>query len=285
MIRATRLFAQISALLALCVFSTTLQAKGISVTTNNEVAAGNDIVILNANDPLPPYAKQVNTIKVGDAMPTENCDYLQLLQNARLLALKSNANVIKITERTARNKANICDQISATLYRVENPRQYESEFSWSPDRKLTWDDFRGPIQLSMHEDVAAATFCGIGFETNTITSKNNQVKIHVFNNFYPTQSWVRPGQEQSQILAHEQTHFDICELYTRKLRQRLNNITVSVNDLKPKLTAIYQEVQNEYRERQQQYEDETEHGIIPDQQERWQRIINKELASTVKWME
>lgn len=286
MIRASRRIAQLTGLMiVLCASFQSLSAKGISVSGNENTPASDNIVILNANDPLPVHAKLLNTVQVGDKTPADNCDYLQLLESVRLLALKSNANVIKITERTARNKANICDKISATLYRVENPKKYESEFSWRQDRKLTWDDFRGPIQSEMHPDVAAATFCGIGFETNTLTTRNNQVKIHVYNNFYPTQSWVRPGQEIPQILAHEQTHFDICELYTRKLRQRLDNISVSVSDLKTKLSAIYKEVQNEYRDRQQAYEDETEHGLIADQQGRWQNMINRELAGTTKWIE
>jgi hypothetical protein len=285
MIRAYRRFAQFTSLL-LCasVISFGLSAKGITVATNDNAPA-EGIVILKSNDPLPANARVLQTIQVGDKIPSDNCDYLQLMESVRVMALKSNANVIKINERTARNKANICDKITATLYKVENPRRYESEFSWTPNRKLTWDDFRGPIQSELHPDVAAATFCGIGFETNTITSKNNQVKIRVYNNFYPTQSWVRPGQEIPEILAHEQTHFDICELYTRKLRQRLDNVSVSVTNLRTRLSAIYQQVQEEYKIRQQQYEDETEHGLIADEQVRWQNMINKELASTTQWMQ
>ena len=33
-------------------------------------------------------------------------------------------------------------------------------------------------------------------------------------------SWVKPDKLQDGLLAHEQLHFDICELYARRMRDR-----------------------------------------------------------------
>src|SRR5690606_38649660 len=96
----------------------------------------------------------------------------------------------------------------------------EMELSWSKFRKLTWNDFRGSIPHDAEEQTAAATYCGIGFETNTTSHHHNDLKIRVYNTFYPHSSWARPEEMNDAVLAHEQGHFDLCELYTRKLRER-----------------------------------------------------------------
>ena len=94
---------------------------------------------------------------------------------------------------------------------------------------------------------------------------------------------MKDDQHKEEILAHEQCHFDICELYTRKLRERIASANINVRNLKTTLRSIYKDVQDDYRARQQQYEDETEHGIIPEEQARWQEEIAKELVATEQW--
>lgn len=160
-----------------------------------------------------------------------------------------------------------------------------AEISWQRDRKLSWDDFRGLVPKDAEEQTAAATFCGIGFETNVITRKSPNVDIRVYNTFYINNSWVRPEERSEAVLIHEQGHFDLCELYTRKLRAEMSNVAVDVNTLKPVLRNIYDRVQAEYRMRQESYETETAHGVNYDEQYKWEKILEKELNETEQWSE
>jgi hypothetical protein len=251
----------------------------------DNIGAEKNIVVLNANDPEPVYAERLETIQLTSDKPDENVSYSKLLASAKEIAKKTKANIIKINEMKARSKANICDHIVATLYKAENPRAYETEFSWTADRKLNWDDFRGPVQPYSTENIAAATFCAIGFETNTVTLENQKLKVNVFNTFYTRKSWVRDEEKNPNILAHEQGHFDLCELYTRKLRERMADINVDIHSLRAKLKGIYAQLQKEYQERQQLYEDETNHGLIYNEQDRWQNMITLELEQMEKWKE
>lgn len=164
-----------------------------------------------------------------------------------------------------------------------NSSSGEKEICWKKDRRLTWDDFRGAIPNDAGEQTAAATYCGIGFETNTITSKNPELKINVYNTFYINNSWAKPEEMNDEVLAHEQGHFDLCEIYTRKLRERLSGLKVNVNTMKPVLKNIYNQLQKEYRDRQEAYENETSHGIKTQQQRNWQKRLEKELVDTEKW--
>ena len=98
-------------------------------------------------------------------------------------------------------------------------------------------------------------------------------------------SWAKPEEMNDDVLAHEQGHFDLCELYTRKLRERLSNVNVDVNTLKPVLRSIYDKLQTEYKARQEAYEGETAHGVNLPQQRKWQQILERELSATEKWSE
>lgn len=248
-------------------------------------AAANSIVVLQTSDPEPASAVKLQTIRIGDDIPLESASYAKLIASAREIAKKENANIIKITEQKARNRANICDHITATLYKADNPRSYETGFSWTPERRLNWNDFKGPVQGYSSDNVAAATFCSIGFETNTLSSTNNKLKVNVFNTFYTTRSWGREGEKDDRLLAHEQGHFDLCELYTRKLRERMSGVNVNVNTLSSTLKGIYNQLQKEYQDRQELYEEQTDHGLITAEQMRWQNAIAQELKETDNWKE
>jgi len=169
--------------------------------------------------------------------------------------------------------------------KTESASTSSMEMSWSKERKLSWEDFRGPIPIDADEQTAAATYCGIGFETNTISTSNSNLHIRVYNTFYLNHSWARPEEMNDDVLAHEQGHFDLCELYTRKLRERMSGVKVSVYTMKPTLRKIYEEVQKEYRARQETYEQETAHGVNLQQQRKWERILQDELQKTERWID
>ncbi len=151
-------------------------------------------------------------------------------------------------------------------------------FQWSADRKLTWDDFKGAVDYS--DDItAAATYCGIGFESEA-GSADGPVYVKVYNRFFPSRSWVKAGQLNSYILAHEQCHFDICELYTRILRKKLNEAAAGKNVTAEQLKDIYAKVQSEYTACQEQYEQETAHGTIDELQQAWEYKVAGQLKDT-----
>jgi uncharacterized protein DUF922 len=150
-----------------------------------------------------------------------------------------------------------------------------SEFQWNEHRKLSWEDFRGDVKAASDES-AAATHCGIGFKTGGMNTEGKP-EIVVYNTFYVNKSWVRPDAKINSILDHEQGHFDLCEIYTRKLRERMNGFDFNTANLKQQLLSIYAEVSSEYESRQQAYEQETVHGTNTNQQKKWQKMITLEL--------
>jgi hypothetical protein len=150
-----------------------------------------------------------------------------------------------------------------------------SQFEWNDHNKLSWEDFRGEINANTEES-AAATHCGIGFRTKTVSTGKNP-EIIVYNTFYTNKSWVKSDAKLPSILNHEQGHFDLCEIYTRKLRARMSKFDFKVNDVKQNLMSIYTDISNEYESRQHAYERETIHGTNLEQQNKWCKLIAREL--------
>jgi len=169
--------------------------------------------------------------------------------------------------------------VSSTSF-SNNNNATAAEFQWGEHGKLSWDDFRGAVNAASDES-AAATHCGIGFKTNNGTG--TRPTITVYNTFYATKSWVKPDAKLPTILDHEQGHFDLCEIYTRKLRDRMNQFDFNVADIKQGLLNIYAEVNSEYERSQQAYEQETIHGTNISQQKKWQEVISRQLGGAVAY--
>jgi hypothetical protein len=151
-------------------------------------------------------------------------------------------------------------------------------FEWKEHSKLSWEDFRGPVG-NPNDATVAVTHCGMGFKTGS-AKDGEKPEITVFNKFYTEKSWVMGDAKLPEILEHEQGHFDLCELYTRKLRVELEKVDFSKPNARKTMYDVYYQVNAEYEERQQQYEDETTHGTIDKEQKRWTATIGQELNTS-----
>lgn len=162
-----------------------------------------------------------------------------------------------------------------------NTNHAEPAFSWSAGRKLQWQDFQG-VAPGHQQHVAAITACGIGYYTNSV-SAGERPTITVYNSFYMRDSWVRQEAADERVLTHEQGHFDLCEIYTRLLRQEIAAANITGANMKRELARIYARVTAAYEARQQAYEAETAHGTIAAAQNRWTNQIQAELNANQMW--
>jgi hypothetical protein len=143
----------------------------------------------------------------------------------------------------------------------------DAQFPWSNDRKLTWADFKGkPDKLN---SASALTYSDIKIGASFIDGK---VAVTVQNYFDANLSWSK-NKTSASLLAHEQVHFDITEIYTRKIRNKLNSIaseeTIRNGTMNKESTILLKE----WRAFQKKYDDETNHGIIADKQKEWEQKV------------
>jgi superfamily I DNA and/or RNA helicase len=133
---------------------------------------------------------------------------------------------------------------------------------WSADRKLTWVDYLANPDSG--SDAAASTSTSIKFDYHV---RNNHFTYSVACNFSKEKSWGR--FRTNYILAHEQGHFDIAEIFARKLNKALENYSFRRKSYKKDLDEIYTSVIKEKDLFQQQYDDETDYSRNKTLQQQW----------------
>ena len=93
--------------------------------------------------------------------------------------------------------------------------------------------------------------------------------------FSKTKSW---GLHKTDyILMHEQGHFDIAEIFARKLNKKMSEYKFNKNSFKEDLKEIYQSIAIEKDAFQNQYDEETNHSIKKEKQAEWLKKISDQL--------
>lgn len=159
--------------------------------------------------------------------------------------------------------------LSVPLLLIAQSRN-EELLDWDANRRLTWADYKAkPDQDS---DAAASTASVLAVSYG-ISSAGFTYKIEC--RFSKTRSW---GLHKTDyILSHEQGHFDIAEIYARKLHQRMSAYRFNKNNYQKELNRIYNEVADEKAAFQQQYDRETRHSIDEIKQAEWLKKISRML--------
>jgi hypothetical protein len=142
---------------------------------------------------------------------------------------------------------------------------------WNENRKLEWSDFKGkPKKASPNE---ALTDSGMSIELKCDGTSAEAV-IKCF--FSPSKSWTK-STDSDYLLAHEQLHFDITELFVRKLRQKLDKHKGDCEALSKNIDAYYNSNYREFVAYQDRYDSESKHSLNKEKQAYWEAKIQREL--------
>lgn len=155
-------------------------------------------------------------------------------------------------------------------------RNDDDYIKWNESRKLTWDDFKAPPQKI--GNTAAMTTTHLGFSYNV---KNGSVSYLIDCRFEKNKSWGLVKNDW--ILKHEQGHFDIAEIFARKLYKAINEYQFNKMSFQKDLDAIYRSIVSEKEKFQQQYDDETDYSCNKPNQEDWFKKIEKALKEHKSW--
>ena len=146
----------------------------------------------------------------------------------------------------------------------------EELIDWSASQRLTWHDYKGSPNPNSDAAASTTTYLGIDY---SITSTNYSYKIQ--SRFSKTRSW---GLHKSDyILSHEQGHFDIAEVFARKLNKEMSKYKFNKKTYQKDLHKIYEDVTKEKEEVQNDYDSETRHSINRRKQAEWLKKIEEML--------
>jgi hypothetical protein len=160
------------------------------------------------------------------------------------------------------------------LMPVQGPAQPATEqediIRWSAGRKLQWSDFQGQPDPKSPALAVSATVLGF-----TPVIKNNRLFFSLSAYFIKTESWSR--EKNDYLLRHEQGHFDITEIFARKLYKKLNAYHYNKDTFKEEVKKIYHDILREKEHMQQQYDLQTDYSRKKNRQEQWRKKIAKML--------
>jgi hypothetical protein len=140
---------------------------------------------------------------------------------------------------------------------------------WQKDSLLTRADFKGRVTKQWAG--CAATFIMI----KPIESNGN-ILFSVQAVFQKSKSNII--QTSDYVLKHEQLHFDICELYARKLRKMmLDKDFKKVRNIQNEIQNMYNKINNEYAKYEEKYDNDTNHGENPAKQKVWEDDVANQM--------
>jgi hypothetical protein len=100
--------------------------------------------------------------------------------------------------------------------------------SWSKDYFLNWSDFQAESNPAVFEDAHSTIKYRYTWTVNS-DDVGGHIRFFIENialttEFYPHLSWVRQPFASSQLLKHEQGHFDLAELLRPKIILQIQNV-------------------------------------------------------------
>ncbi|MBO2031806.1 DUF922 domain-containing protein [Siccationidurans ginsengisoli] len=152
---------------------------------------------------------------------------------------------------------------------------------WSATRPLTVADFKG--RPRPNQGHAALTSANI----NTgATCRGNIFAGTAQASFDPASSWVRePRTITPALLRHEQLHFDIAEVYARRLRQQLAAMHTTCDRLGTTFDRISQAAYAAWQEAEDAYDRDTNHGLQHERQAQWEVQVRQQLQELAAFAE
>lgn len=144
---------------------------------------------------------------------------------------------------------------------------------WSPDAPLSWADFKGAADSLLitgqgHSDAGIHTMIIVDY----CCDQEGESSICFQPAIHRTKSW--SVSDSRSLLVHEQLHFDITELITRKIRKTISRSGATTANEKYR---VYLRTVRELSKMQIRYDRETDHGLRLVRQQKWKEKVWREL--------
>lgn len=152
---------------------------------------------------------------------------------------------------------------------------------WNESRKLRWSDFQGRPMKGSSAYAATQSIVSIGFKQLS----RNEVFVEVHSYVDKKKSWAKKDRS-NELLAHEQLHADISELFARKIRKALKTRSFrTIDDLNDFIKVEYKKLMKEENDYQRLYDKESRHSINKEEQKRWEQKVAQELKALKNYSE
>lgn len=144
---------------------------------------------------------------------------------------------------------------------------------WSKEVRLSWNDFQGSVpKLDSH---VALSRVEIQYESNV--DKAGKMTMDIKGVFIKELSWVKADKKSDQILKHEQYHFNLTEVWARKLRKEITLKKWNTKNFEKEFNTLFKKHISQTLKEQLRYDTETDNSRIVAKQTEWERQIDRDL--------
>lgn len=148
----------------------------------------------------------------------------------------------------------------------------QKPIQWDSENLISWSNFKGEV-AKKNIFSKAELFSGIHYEYLN-DSLNTSVLIVALMS--PQRSWTTT--QDSITLVHERYHFKITEIGARRLRKAIKSrVFEREQDFDSLIYKMQQEIFEETKKQQNEYDSYTKHGLFLAYQIEYQTKIDKEL--------
>lgn len=152
-------------------------------------------------------------------------------------------------------------------------RETAQMIPWTMEKRLVWEDFLCEPRRGTDAVASTSTSLGIAYQLT-----EGELQYHITCSFNKEKSWGL--LKTDYILAHEQAHFDITEIFARKLNEALQNYQFNKRSFKKDISHIYQSIVDQKEAFQKLYDGETDHSRNRKMQYDWLERIEDLLEET-----
>ncbi|WP_272150922.1 hypothetical protein [Tenacibaculum aiptasiae] len=157
-----------------------------------------------------------------------------------------------------------------------NEIENDTMITWNNKNKIKWSDFKG--EKTIYSNSKAES--GIGINMEPFLHKNLVYEYLVFAYFDKKKSTTKV--QNDYLLKHEQMHFNIGEIFARRIRKEIIKQKES-NVENIYYEKIYNRLYNKCLDFHRKYDEETKHSKDFYKQKEWNNLILDELNSLEKY--
>ena len=160
---------------------------------------------------------------------------------------------------------------------------FSQKLVWKEGTKLNWSLFKSS-ENKMKSDSTIVSYSSCGLSYTAFKDKaNNKMKVRIDATFDPSNSWKHPIKTKNLNINHEQSHFDIAEIYARKLRKEFLENVKTEKDYQLKFKLIYQVMYGEFLDYQNYYDNITKRGTNAEKQNELDAEIKAQLKKLERY--
>ena len=145
---------------------------------------------------------------------------------------------------------------------------------WNDSLSFKIEDYKGPI-TSPDKSLHISTNCGLYCIPQIV---GDTAILTIIAYMDKNKSWARKKDVTPALLEHEKGHFDLTEVFARKMKKRVLALRTNKRTFIKDVQEVYDKTWEDLQKQHQAYDKETEFSNVEFAQRTWQNYIKEHLV-------